>query len=251
LRFVPPYGSNGALYVRPFMFGSGQRLGLGPSKEFIFIVMGMPTGVYYSQQSVTALDCAIVEEFDRAAAKGVGGIKCAGNYGADIKPVMTYKERGFPIGLYLDSATRTYVEEFNVSNFVAITKDGKYLTPPAGKNTSVLDSVTNRSLEVLAVDMGLKVERRPINFLEEVDNWKEVAAVGTAVVTTPIQSITWGEKRWEFADGQGAEVVNELRTRMQAIQLGEAEDKYGWCREIPGIADDAGAYDTRSLYPPL
>ena len=161
MDFVPPYGSGASLYLRPFMVGSGPQLGLGPSNEYTFIVVAAPVGPYYG----SAVPAVVVDDYDRAAPQGVGQVKCAGNYAADIVPAARAKKEGFPICLYLDAREHRHVEEFSTSNFVAITKDNVYLTPDS---VSVLDSVTNASLEKLAADMGLKVERRKIDFEAEV-----------------------------------------------------------------------------------
>lgn len=171
LDFVPPYGSGASLYLRPFMVGSGPQLGLGASSEYTFMVVVAPVGPYYG----SAVPATVVEDYDRAAPNGVGQVKCAGNYAADIVPAARAKKAGFPVCLYLDAKEHRYVEEFSTSNFVAITKSGVYLTPDS---QSVLDSVTNASLEKLAVDMGLKVERRKIDFDAEVGSafgkiWKD------------------------------------------------------------------------------
>merc|ERR1719188_1463254 len=232
LDFVPPYGSNGAMYVRPFMIGSGPQLGLGPSNEFTFVIVVAPVGSYYKTAGLTPIPCTIMDEFDRAAPRGVGAIKCAGNYAADIVPAKKAKGTGFPIGLYLDAKEHKYIEEFNTSNFVAITADGKYLTPDSN---SVLGSVTNLCLEQLAKDIGLTVERRKIDFDAEVSTFKEVGAVGTAVIITPIETITRGEKVHSFG---APETLQKLHDLFRAIQVKETEDKHGWLREIK-IPDDA------------
>lgn len=196
LDFVPPYGSGASLYLRPFMVGSGPQLGLGSSSEFTFMVVVAPVGPYYG----SAVPAIVVEDYDRAAPNGVGQVKCAGNYAADIVPAARAKKAGFPVCLYLDAKEHRYVEEFSTSNFVAITKSGVYLTPDS---QSVLDSVTNASLEKLAVDMGLKVERRKIDFAAEVESFKEVGAVGTGVVITIIESITRGSEVYKFEQHLG------------------------------------------------
>merc|ERR1719517_393312 len=159
VAFVPPYGSGGALYMRPFIFGSGPKLGLGPSPEYNFTVFSNPTGSYYAAGKMQALDGLVNDDFDRAAPLGCGDCKAAGNYAADLESMYIAKQKGFPISLYLDAKERRYVEEFNTSNFIAITKDGKYLTPNSPR--SVLDSNTNKVLRDLAADMGMPVEQRP------------------------------------------------------------------------------------------
>jgi len=225
LDFLPPYGSNGAMYVRPLMIGSGPQLGLGPSNEFTFMVIPAPVGSYYKTGKLTPIPCMVMEEYDRAAPQGVGSCKCAGNYAADIVPAKKGKDAGFPIGLYLDAKEHKYVEEFNTSNFVGITKDGKYLTPDSD---SVLGSVTNKCLEALAKDMGMTVERRPIDFDKEVGTFTEVGAVGTAVVVTPIESITRGDTVHKF---EGPNVLQQLHDTVREVQVGEQPDKHGWLRE--------------------
>lgn len=225
--FVPPYGTGGALYIRPFMFGSGPRLGLGPSPEYTFAVFVNPTGSYYRTGHMQALDALVNDEYDRAAPLGCGDCKAAGNYAADLESMYEAKKKGFAISLYLDAKERKYVEEFNTSNFVAITKDGRYLTPEAPR--SILASNTNKVLQALAQDMGMQVEKRRIDFEAEVDTFAEVGAVGTAVVVTPIRSFTRGERTWRFGEPQ---VLRELHDRVRAIQQGDMEDKHGWRREV-------------------
>ena len=226
LEFIPPYGSGGALYCRPLLIGSGLQLGLGPANEYRFFVVVSPVGSYYKTGSLKAIPAMIVEDYDRAAPQGVGDCKCAGNYAADILPAVEGKKAGFPIGLYLDAKEHRFIEEFNTSNFIAITKDGKYLTPDSA---SVLASVTNKCLCVIAEDLGLKVERRAIDFDAEVASFKEVGAVGTAVVVTPIESITRRDTKFEF---EGSEMLQRLHDTVRAIQNGEMEDKFGFMRRI-------------------
>jgi len=225
--FVPPYGSGGALYVRPVIFGSGAKLGLGPSPEYTFLVMVNPVGSYYRSGTMQSLNALVNDEFDRAAPLGCGDCKAAGNYAADLESMYKAKHRGYPISLYLDARERRYVEEFNTSNFVAITHDGHYLTPEAPR--SVLASNTNKVLRKLASDMGLKVEQRPIDFEAEVESFAEVGAVGTAVVVTPIKSLTRGTRTWEFNEPK---VLQRLHDLVRAVQQGEQEDGHGWLREI-------------------
>lgn len=229
--FVPPYGTGGAMYMRPVMFGSGCQLGLGPSNEFTFCVVANPVGSYYKGGAFPQIPAMVVEDYDRAAPMGVGCVKAAGNYAADIRPSLEGKKAGFPIGLYLDAKEHKYVEEFNTSNFIAITKSGEYVTP---ESDSILASVTNMCLIEIAKDLGLKVERRPIEFEAEVDSFAEVGAVGTAVVVTPIESITRGDKTFKM---QGKETLQKIHDRVRAIQVGDYEDTHNWMRMIQ-ISED-------------
>lgn len=231
IAYVPPYGSGGALYLRPLLFGSGPRIGLQPAGEYTLIVLVIPVGDYYKGGLASPCDALIIEDFDRAAPRGVGSVKVAGNYAADLLPNMLGKKRGYPIGLYLDALTQTNVEEFSTSNFVGIDNGAKkYVTP---KSPSVLPSITNKSLMQIAADEGYEVERRDIP-VEEMERFDEVLAVGTAVVVTPIGSATRlqedGEAvkvKYQFSEEVGTTTRN-FYDIVRGIQSGEKEDKHGW-----------------------
>lgn len=230
IEYVPPYGSGGALYIRPLLFGSGARIGLQPADEYTFLCMVIPVGDYYKGGLAAPVDGIIIEDFDRAAPRGVGNVKVAGNYAADLLPNMLAKKKGYPIGLYLDAATQSTVEEFSTSNFVGINKEKKTFVTP--KSPSVLPSITNKSLMTIAADEGLTVEARDIP-VEELETFDEVLAVGTAVVVTPVGSITRfdgdEETKYEFGEpGEIGERTRQLYDKVRAIQFGEVEDKYGW-----------------------
>jgi len=227
IEFVPPYGYNASMYIRPLLFASGHMLGLAPlAEEYTFFATVMPTGGYFKSGGVEGVDALVVEDHDRAAPAGTGAVKAAGNYAADLDPVHTAKERGFQTTLYLDAKERRYIEEFSVCNFVGITKDGTYVTPTA---TSILGSTTNRMLQQLALDEGIKVEQRPVDFDAEIENFVEVGMVGTAAVVVKVRSITRGEKVFRT---DRFDTLSRLRERFTAIQRGDAPDVHNWMYEI-------------------
>lgn len=230
VEYVPPYGTNGSLYLRPFLFGHGPQLGLGKASSYIFGVVSNPVGNYYPQ-GPKPVSGAILPNFDRAAPHGIGAVKTAGNYAADIVPATKAHEKGYTILLYLDAATNRYIEEFSTSNFIGITADNKFVTPDSH---SILCSVTNLSLQQVAKDMGMDVEVRPIE-LAEIESFKEVAACGTAVVITPLKDLTDERSephtKYVFGDGNFPVMMN-LYNRVRAIQNGEAQDTHGWCRLV-------------------
>ena len=154
IEFVPPYGTGATMYIRPLLIGTGPQIGVAPSNEYTFIMMVMPVGAYY-KGGLQAVRACLVDEYDRAAPRGTGMVKMAGNYAASLLPHEKAKEAGFPIDLYLDAAQHKYIEEFGSSNFIAITKDGKYVTPDS---PSVLPSITNDGLQQVARDLGITVE---------------------------------------------------------------------------------------------
>jgi branched-chain amino acid aminotransferase len=174
------------------------------------------------------VDCIISSDYDRAAPKGVGAVKVAGNYAADLLPNYTHKQQGYPITLYLDAKTNSYVEEFSTSNFIGLCKSTKtFLTP---LSDSVLPSITNKSLMTIAHSlMGWAVEQRPIH-VTELEKMDEVVACGTAVVVTPIAKIVHGDRTFTFESSN--DVTMELYKRVRLIQNGEVDDTFGWNYQV-------------------
>jgi branched-chain amino acid aminotransferase len=227
-EFVPPYGTGGSLYIRPLLIGSGAQIGVSPAKEYTFIVLVTPVGAYY-KGGLKPVRAIVLDDYDRAAPQGVGHTKVAGNYAASLEPHHLAHEQGFPVELYLDAREHRYVEEFGTSNFIAITTDGKYVT---AQSSSILPSVTNDGLQAVARSLGMAVEVRPVDF-DEIPGFAEVAACGTAVVITPVNEIVRGERviRVGPAEGVGP-VFGKLYQRYTALQVGEAEDVFGWTVEV-------------------
>jgi len=224
VEFLPPYGTGGAMYVRPLLFGHGAQLGLGPAPEYTLLVAAQPVGAYY-KGGLEGVDAVVVEEFDRAAPRGVGGVKVAGNYAPDVLPSRRAKEQGYAVCLYLDAATRSMVEEFSTSNFIGVTAEGAVVTP---KSPSILPSCTRAVVLQAAKDLGLQAEHRPVPWAE-VRTLREAAACGTAVVLTPMRSITRGEEVVEF---QTHQVVERLYGKISRLQTGDEPDTHGYLREI-------------------
>lgn len=230
LAFVPPYGTpGGALYIRPLVYGSGPRIGLQPADEYMFVIMVLPVADYY-QGGLSPVPAMIVDGYDRAAPRGVGNVKVAGNYAADILPNMEIKQAGYPIALYLDAKTNEYIEEFSTSNFVAIDKKGDYHTP---KSDAILKSITNKSLIQIAKDDGRQVFKRNIAVKEVMDgDFAECGACGTAVVVTPVNKVCYKDKVTTIGGESTGPVMQSLYDRIRGIQNGETEDKHGWMAEI-------------------
>ncbi|KAL1526987.1 hypothetical protein AB1Y20_015676 [Prymnesium parvum] len=224
LDFIPPYGTGGAMYLRPFLFGHGGKLGLGPAPSYTFCIVASPVGAYY-KGGLQAIDGLVIEQYDRAAPRGVGNIKCAGNYAPDVQPSSAAKANGFPICLYLDAKENAYVEEFSTSNFIGITQDGTLVTP---SSPSILPSCTKGVILQIAADLGIKVEVRPVPWAE-VATFREVAACGTAVVLTPIQSLTRGDKVVRF---DSFDTIKKLYDAVTQLQVGLVEDKHNYTRVV-------------------
>jgi branched-chain amino acid aminotransferase len=228
-KFIPPYGTKAALYVRPLLLGTSPHIGLKPAEEFVFMIMVTPVGPYF-KGGFKPINIMVVEDMDRAAPHGVGDIKVAGNYAAGFQGIYKAKNSGYQDVLYLDAINRKYIDELGTSNFIAILKDGTYVTP---KSSSILPSITNMSLRDIASDLGWKVEQRPVS-IDELDNFAEAGCCGTAAVITPIGTIRYKEKDCNlFNDGKSAgPKVTELYDHLTKIQLGEYEDKHSWLYKI-------------------
>ena len=227
-EFVPPYGTGGSLYVRPLLIGTGAQIGVGPADEYTFIVLVVPVGPYY-KGGLKPVKALVWDEYDRAAPLGVGNVKVAGNYAASLYAHEKAKHAGYPVELYLDAKEHKYIEEFATSNFIAITKDGKYVTP---KSTSILPSVTNMTLRQIAEDLGMPVETRAVEF-SEIDTFAEVGACGTAVVVTPVNEITRAGKVHVTGPEEGCgPVLQKLYQVVQGIQYGELPDMHNWCWKV-------------------
>jgi branched-chain amino acid aminotransferase len=245
--FVPPHETGAAMYIRPLVFGSSAQLGLTPGDEYTFVVFVMPTGVYHGVHGVDAL---VLEDFDRAAPEGTGSAKVGGNYA----PVLRHSQRAhaekYGITLHLDSKTRSEIDEFSTSAFIGVRKGGDgsvTLVTPDSKN--VIESVTAASVcEIAASVFGYKVEKRRIPY-EELPEFAEVFAAGTAAALVPIKSITMLSKNDKFAfdvgaDESGGEVCQQLLKTLKGIQNGTVEDKFAWNVEVTappkGFVDGAG-----------
>lgn len=229
-RFVPPYGSGASLYIRPLEIGMTARIGVKPSDEYLFIVMVSPVGPYF-KEGFKPTNICIMREFDRVAPRGTGRWKVGGNYAASLEAGEKAHELGYSAVLYLDPKEKKYLDECGPANFFAI-KDGKYITPASD---SILPSITNKSLQQLAKDMGLEVESRHIT-VDELGNIEEAAACGTAAVASPVAEIDdldTGHKYVVSKDGKPGPIVTELYTRLRGIQYGELPDTHNWNTVVP------------------
>jgi len=227
-RYLPPYGSGASLYIRPLLIGVSALIGVRPSADFLFVVFATPVGPYF-KGGLKPIQLIIMEDYDRAAPHGLGDAKTGGNYAAGLRGMLAARARGFAEALYLDAKENKYIEETGASNFFGITKDGRYVTP---RSPSILPSITNKSLMQVARDLGLTVEQRPIH-AEELHEFVEAGAVGTAAVITPIEGVQYHDELIRFSDrSEVGPVCRKLYERLTAIQSGDYEDTHGWTHEV-------------------
>ena len=227
--WVPPYGTGGTLYIRPFIFGNGPTISIHPAPEFEFRVIGMPVGPYFKNGMKPIV--IKVSDRDRAAAHGTGDIKAGLNYAMSLHAHTVAHQNGFDENMFLDPQTRTFVEEAGGANFVFITKDGTLVTP---KSNSILPSITRRSLVYLAENvLGMKVEHRPVRF-DEVKDFAEAGLCGTAAVISPVGRIVAKDQTIDLPSGMGdmGPVLKKLYNTITGIQQGKIEGPEGWIRKI-------------------
>ena len=224
-RFIPPYESGASLYLRPLLIGTGAQVGVHPAEEYMFLIFVTPVGPYFKGGFATN-DYVIIREYDRAAPLGTGRYKVGGNYAASLRANHIAHEAGYSCEFYLDAKEKKYIDECGAANFFGI-KDGKYITP---KSTSILPSITNRSLQQLALDLGLEVECRQIPE-EELETFEEAGACGTAAVISPIRRIDDLESKKSYViskDGKPGPISTKLYTKLRNIQYGIEPDVHNW-----------------------
>ena len=224
-RFIPPYGSGAALYIRPLLFGSGPEVGVSPSKEYTFVVFVTPVGPYF-KGGIRPVDMLISRKFDRAAPLGTGTYKVGGNYAASLRAIIEARREGYANTIFLDAREKKYIDECGPANFFGI-KDNTYITP---ESASILPSITNKSLIQIASSMGMKTERRKVP-LEELSSFEEAGACGTAAVISPIRKIIDPDtnKIYEYCkDGNPGPIQMKLYRKLVGIQCGDEPDEFGW-----------------------
>lgn len=231
--WVPPFGSGATLYVRPYMFATGVVIGVKPATEYQFRILVTPVGPYFKggNEAITIT----VADYDRAAPRGTGDIKAGLNYAMSLHPYEEAHARGYSENLYLDSATRTYVEETGGANVLFVDKQGNLVVPQSATN-SILPSITRRSLVTVAKDyLGINVIERPVKF-EEVTHgdFVECGLCGTAAVISPVGHIEAEGVNVTFPDGSetSGPVMKKLRATLTDIQAGKIEGPEGWVVKI-------------------
>ncbi len=227
--YVPPYGSGATLYIRPYIFGTNPVIGVKPADEYQFRVFTTPVGPYF-KGGVRPLTIR-VSDFDRAAPHGTGHIKAGLNYAMSLHAIVSAHKEGYDENLYLDPATRTKVEETGGANFLFVSKDGKVVTP---KSSSILPSITRRSLVYVAKEyLGLEVEEREV-YLSELKDMAECGLCGTAAVISPVGKIVDHGKEICFPSGMSemGPVTKKLYETLTGIQMGRIEAPEGWIKVI-------------------
>ena len=223
-RFVPPYGSGATLYLRPFLIGIGDNVGVGPAKEYLFSVFCVPVGPYF--KGGMAPVNFTVADYDRAAPFGTGDAKVGGNYAASLQAHKDAVDAGFADAIYLDPMTHTKIEEVGAANFFGITADNQFVTP---YSPSILPSITKYSLMHIAEHyLDMTVVEEDV-FIDKLDEYVEAGACGTAAVITPIGGVYYQDKMHVFfSETEVGPMTKKLYDTLMGIQAGDLEAPEGW-----------------------
>ena len=228
-EWVPPYGSGASLYLRPYMFGYDAVIGVKPASEYQFRLFATPVGPYF-KGGVKPLTLRI-SDLDRAAPRGTGHVKAGLNYAMSLYNIVDAHEQGFDENIYLDSATRTYIEETGGANILLVDKGGTVVIP---KSDTILPSITRRSLVYVASEyLGLKVEERRVA-VSELENFAECGLCGTAAVISPVGKIVDHGKEICLPAGMESmgPITQKLYDTLRGIQMGTVEAPKGWIEVI-------------------
>jgi branched-chain amino acid aminotransferase len=229
-----PEIEGGSLYLRPFMFASEVFLGVKPSSEYLYLVIGSSAGNYF-KSGAPAVSLWVSEDYTRAAPGGTGAAKCGGNYASSLVAQAEAIRKGFDQVVFLDAAERRWVEELGGMNLFFVFEDGTLQTPPL--NGTILPGITRDSLLTLAVDEGLTVREEPY----AIDQWQmdaesgrltESFACGTAAVVTPVGRVTSAKGSFTVGAGGPGQATMRIREKLVNIQRGLAPDPYNWVQRL-------------------
>lgn len=227
-KWVAPYGTGATLYLRPFVIGVGENIGVRPAPEYLFCVFCCPVGAYFKGGMKPSN--FLVTDYDRAAPHGTGGVKVGGNYAASLLPHELAAERKFADAIYLDPKTHTKIEEVGAANFFGITRDNKFITP---LSPSILPSITKYSLLYLAKErLGMETIEGDV-YINELDQFAEAGACGTAAVISPIGGIQYGDDFHVFySETEVGPITKRLYEELTGIQFGDVEAPEGWIVKV-------------------
>ena len=227
-KWVAPYGTGATLYLRPFVIGAGENIGVRPAPEYLFCVFCCPVGAYFKGGMKPSN--FLVTDYDRAAPHGTGGVKVGGNYAASLLPHELAAKRQFADAIYLDPKTHTKIEEVGAANFFGITRDNKFITP---RSDSILPSITKYSLLHLAKErLGMETIEGDV-YINELDKFAEAGACGTAAVISPIGGIQYGDDFHVFySETEVGPITKRLYDELTGIQFGDVEAPEGWIVKV-------------------
>ena len=227
-RWVPnTFGTS--LYLRPFLYGNDEHLGLHAVHRATFVLIASPSGSYY-KEGINPVSIMIESEDVRAVRGGTGFAKCGGNYAASTRAGERAASLGYSQVLWLDGVERKYIEEVGAMNVMFRIGD-EIVTPML--SGSILPGITRKSCIEVLRDEGYTVTERLLSvdeLIEALENGtlKEAWGCGTAAVVSPIGKLAYGDKVYTVSEGKIGEVTQKLYDTLTGIQWGKSADPYGW-----------------------
>ena len=228
-----PSAPGTSLYLRPFMFGNDESLGVHAVHNATYVIIASPVGSYY-KEGINPVKIMIETEDVRAVRGGTGEAKCGGNYAASNRAGKRAEEKGYSQVLWLDGVHRKYIEEVGAMN-VMFKIGGEIVTPAL--SGSILPGITRKSIIEVLKGKGYTVSER----LLSIDELKEAMAngtleeawgCGTAAVVSPIGELAYNGEKYPVNGGQIGEVTQMLYDTLTGIQWGKIDDTYGWTLQL-------------------
>ena len=224
-----PYGAGTSMYIRPFIIGDDEHLGVHSVSHARYIVILSPSGSYYAG-GINPVKIMIESEDVRAVRGGTGEAKCGGNYGASVRAGERAEELGYAQVLWLDGVERKYIEEVGAMN-IMFKIDGTIVTPAL--TGSILPGITRKSILEWCRAKGLPCEERRISVDEliaamEEGRLEEAWGCGTAAVVSPVGELNYNGKSYIISDGKIGETTQMLYDNLTGIQWGRIADEFGW-----------------------
>ncbi|EJF86462.1 branched-chain amino acid aminotransferase [Candidatus Bartonella washoeensis] len=225
---------NASLYIRPFMFGNENFLGVRPSKEYIFCIIASPVESYFKGEE-KSISVWIETDYSRAGPGGTGAAKCGGNYAAGLLAQNSATQNNCSQVLFLDMVENKWIEELGGMNVCFIMANNTLVTPAL--NGTILPGITRDSILKLTQKMGLTIEERPYSFESFKEDarsgyLKEAFACGTAAVITSIGRFKYKNGEFIIGNEMIGEVTKQLRTQLVDLQKGNIEDKNSWIHSV-------------------
>jgi len=225
-----PSADGASLYIRPFLVGTDEFIGVKPSDNYRFYIITSPAGKYYS----APVKVLVETNYIRAVEGGVGYVKASGNYGRSLFPTKLAQQRGYQQIIWTDARNHRYLEESGTMNLMVVIDD-VLITPPVGD--TILAGITRDSVLTLARDWKMKVQERKISIDEVIDAHKrgtleEMFGTGTAATIAHISAFGFEGKDYELPSVEGRIFSNRVAAELDNIKKGKAEDKHGWMVKI-------------------
>ena len=220
-----PTNEGSSLYIRPFMFASGNGFHASPADAYKLVICTAPSGAYFGGK----VKVLIEEKYARAANGGVGFAKAGGNYAAQFYPTKLAIDKGYNQVIWTDDNTHEYIEEAGAMNIFIRIHDTLITSPTSDR---ILDGITRKSILQIAKDAGIEVEVRKITVSEVVasaqsGSLKEMFGAGTAAVISPIAGFGYKDSEYELPVLENP-YASSLKKQITDIQTNKVEDPYGW-----------------------